>query len=271
MDIDALYKAKMTSAEDIALGRQVYMFNPPDRDGRMAAGETPKTALLSALARNDVPAVVKLLSQGAVPLDYKMTLEDVPRTYVGFNLLHMCACCVEGDCVEMFKALQACGVPYVGDVDDTYPFEMAVTRGRDGLIRHIWSRQDRSDFMMEGNSCMACSFAAFTGRVKWFKELWEDAARDTAEMLSSMGANILEAIKDGGTSAGIDVSTDAALSSLYLKLASDTDGDGENDGLDDLRQAVVEILDGNDITLLAAIANSDWDGIAECAKLIGGY
>lgn len=74
---------------------------------------------------------------------------------------------------------------------------------------------------------------------------------------------------------GIDVSTDAALSSLYLQLASDTDGHGENDGLDDLRQAVVEILDGSgstdDITVLAAVANSDWDGIAECAKLIGGY
>ena len=53
----------------------------------------------------------------------------------------------------------------------------------------------------------------------------------------------------------------AALSSLYLKLASDTDGGGENDGLGDLRQAVVEILDGSgstgDITMLAAIANSD--------------
>ena len=53
----------------------------------------------------------------------------------------------------------------------------------------------------------------------------------------------------------------AALSSLYLKLASDTDGDGENDGLGDLRQAVVEILDGSGstdgITMLAAIANSD--------------
>jgi hypothetical protein len=278
----------MSSAEDIALGRQVYMFNPPDRDGRMAAGETPKTALLSALARNDVPAVVKLLSQGAVPPDYKMTLEDVPRAYLAFNLLHMCACCVEGDCVEMFKGLQACGVPYEGDVDGTYPFEMAVVRhavqtrrlhgvvrGRDGLISHIWSQQDRSDFMMGGNSCMACAYAAFTGRVRWFKEFWEDAgdaARETAEMLNSTGVELLEVIKDGATAAGIDASTNAALSSLYLKLASDTDGDGENDGLDDLRQAVLEIetMDGNDITLLAALTNSDWDGIAECAKLIRG-
>jgi hypothetical protein len=53
----------------------------------------------------------------------------------------------------------------------------------------------------------------------------------------------------------------AALSSLYLKLASDTDGGGENGGSGDLRQAVVEILDGSGstdgITMLAAIANSD--------------
>ena len=52
VDIDALNKAELTTPEDIAIGRQVYMFVPPERDGRMAAGGTPKTALLQALTRN---------------------------------------------------------------------------------------------------------------------------------------------------------------------------------------------------------------------------
>ena len=52
VDIDQLSKAEMMTPEDLAIGRQVYMFVPPERDGRMAAGGTPKTALLQALTRN---------------------------------------------------------------------------------------------------------------------------------------------------------------------------------------------------------------------------
>lgn len=114
VDVDALHKAEMTTPEDIAIGRQVYMFVPPDREGRMAAGATPVVQLLEALTENDIPSVLKLLSEGAVPLDYKMTEADAPRSYSGFNLLHMAACCIEGNSVPMFKALEACGVPYTG-------------------------------------------------------------------------------------------------------------------------------------------------------------
>jgi hypothetical protein len=35
VDVDALHKAEMTTPEDIAIGRQVYMFVPPDREGRI--------------------------------------------------------------------------------------------------------------------------------------------------------------------------------------------------------------------------------------------
>ena len=61
----------------------------------------------------------------------------------------------------------------------------------------------------------------------------------------------------------LQLASDTDGSKLYLQLASNTDGDGEEDGLDEIREAVVVALE-QDIAVVAALATSNWEGIAEC-------
>eukprot|EP01045_Picozoa_sp_COSAG04_P032186 COSAG04_NODE_6226_length_1379_cov_2.010156_1_plen_307_part_00 len=136
VDVDQLNKAVMSEPEDIALNRQVYTFVPPEREGRMAAGVTPKQQLLLALNDGDVEYVVKMLAEGVVPVDYVFGKQD--GIYFDYNLLEMAAT-IPTCSPELFKTLELCGVPEVHYTRGSY-LEAAAFAGNEALTKELLSR-----------------------------------------------------------------------------------------------------------------------------------
>jgi hypothetical protein len=127
------------------------------------------------------------------------------------------------------------------------------------------------ELMMQGNCAMACAYAAFTGRVEWFQKFLADAetagfqemALEMAFGLNSMGTSILTLAKAGAEAAGIDTSTDESLTKLYVQLATGKDADG----LGETRAQIVEVVE-QQISVVAALAYSNWAGLEECAAAL---
>ena len=126
---------------------------------------------------------------------------------------------------------------------------------------------------MQGNCAMACAYSAFTGRVKWFQKFLADAetagvqemALEMAFAFNSMATSILTLAKAGAEAAGIDTSTDESLTKLYVQLATGKDADGLGETRAQI--LVVEVVE-QEISVVAALAYSNWAGLEECAAAL---